>query len=140
VVESLRAMKRALRILVVVLALVASLRDAGAAACASTCAMPLAAPMSCAESTGCGDDSGCTLPADCPLLDPAPFGVIERAPSASTFHPDFRRPLPPLAAILAGDAASPEAPVLPPACRASPTRSERAGPEPLWLVDCRLLI
>jgi hypothetical protein len=128
-------MKKLLRTLVAVLALASALREAGAAACASACAMPVAMEMSCADAC-CGS---CLPPADCPLFDPAPQAVVERAAAAS-FHPDLRQPVPPVVATLAADMASLAIGSASAAWRGIPPRSVRTESRPLWLVDRRLLI
>src|SRR5688572_13495680 len=83
-------MRSPARTLLVVLGLLASLREAGSAACASTCVLPALDLAAFAEAT-CVPASCCSScpvegsePVECPLLDPTPQALIERPPVART--------------------------------------------------------
>ena len=138
------------RTLLVVLGLLASLREAGSAACASTCVgRPFdvfgtgfaagatcapSAPRACAPAPCC---SPCGEPAvPCPLLEPTPEALIERAPAAralpepGTFGA-LGLPLDLPGLVAAHDAQAAGEP-------AECGLRARAGP--LWLRDLRLLI
>jgi hypothetical protein len=141
-------MRTLARTLLVVLGLLASLREAGAAACASTCvgrpwdepATSVAAGASCSLPA---DDSPapCCSPCDepalpCPLLEPAPEALIERAPAARALPEAVTfgalgLPLDLPSLLAAHDARGAGEP---PAC------GLRARAGPLWLRDLRLLI
>ena len=135
-------MRTTARALLVVLGLLASLREAGSAACASTCAghpLEFAAGATCAP-VACSPEACCTPcgaePVECPLLAPSPQALLERAPSAKAlpspvafFVPGLPLDLPALDA--AHDARRAGAP-------ADHGVRPRAGP--LWLRDLRLLI
>ena len=130
---------RSLRILVVLLTLVAGLREAGAAACASACPRPMRAAS---HDCGAGADACCPFPdappVDCPLLDAAPAAVLVRAPATAS-PSDFRAP----ASLPVLFTAPPAPPTIAPAGVpgwGSPPRAQRSDRVPLWLVDLRLLI
>jgi hypothetical protein len=122
-------MRTSLRILLAAVALVASLREAGSAACASTCPVP---PLAGAACTPDGCCSPCDAPVDCPLLDPTPQALLERVPSPPSSDP--RAPAPVLLALPAGAFRPCEVPA--PASTAEAAAGgvrPRAGP--LWLLD-----
>ena len=135
-------MRRFARILLVLLALAATLREAGSAMCAaSDCSVPIDAsacsPRASEEAPGC-----CAfpvgLPVSCPLLDPTPEALIERAPVA--------RALPePL--VLVATVTEPVWPaylgdpdVTSTFAQSPFDRGVRPGAGPLWLKDLRFLL
>jgi hypothetical protein len=137
-------MRTFLRTLLVVLGLLASLREVGSAACASTCVgRPLdassssaCAPRACAPAACC---SPCGEPAvPCPLLEPTPQALVERAPVVRALpepaaFADFLAPPP--AFVLTLDAGLVEA-----ASAGLAGRGIRPRAGPLWLRDLRLLL
>jgi hypothetical protein len=142
-------MRSPARTLLVVLGLLASLREAGSAACASTCVLPAfefaafaeatCVPASCCSSCPAGGES--TEPVECPLLHPTPQALIERAPVARAL------PEPVAAGFAAADDASfvshlPEFDLHRIEARAGapPGGGTRPVARPLWLLDLRLLL
>ena len=122
------------RTLLVVLGLLASLREAGSAACASTCDGRPFAPLACSPAPCCSPCDGPAVP--CPLLDPTPQALLERAPVARALPEPvlfgaLGLPLDLPALVAAQDALR--------ACE-PPQRGLRARAAPLWLRDLRLLI
>ena len=110
-------MRSLARTLLVVLGLAASLREAGSAACASTCGEP-AVP--------------------CPLLEPTPQALVERAPVARALpEPAAFASFSPLlpADVLTLDAGAAET-----GTAALADRGIRPRAGPLWLLDRRLLL
>ena len=141
------------RTLLVVLGLLASLREAGSAACASTCdgrpfdvfgtgfASGAPAGASCAPGAPACTPAPCCSPCGgpavpCPLLDPTPQALLERPPVARALPEPLLfgalgLPLDLPALVAAQDALR--------ACE-PPERGIRARAAPLWLRDLRLLI
>ncbi len=128
-------MRSLARTLLVVLGLLASLREVGSAACASTCVGSPLEGASCAPSSCCAPCSEPTVP--CPLLDPTPQALIERAPLARALPEPvafaFSAALP--ADILHLEACRDEA-----RADAPPDRGIRPRAGPLWLLDSRLIL
>jgi hypothetical protein len=136
-------MRTLARTLLVVLGLLASLREAGSAACASTCVgRPLEAfdsaascdgPRACTPAACC---SPCGEPAvPCPLLEPTPQALVERAPVARAL------PEPAAFAVLSPlDVLVLEAGPLEMGTAAPADRGIRPRAGPLWLLDLRLLL
>jgi hypothetical protein len=133
-------MRSIARTLLVVLGLAASLREAASAACASTCpGRPLAdatcAAPTCSPAPCC---SPCGEPAvPCPLLEPAPQALIERAPVARALPEPFAFAFP---AALPPDVLHPDAGLDRARAGASPGCGIRPRDRPLWLLDLRLLL
>ncbi|MEO6463210.1 MAG: hypothetical protein ABIP29_09055 [Candidatus Eisenbacteria bacterium] len=137
-------MRTLARTLLVVLGLLASLREAGSAACASTCVgrpsdvapTSSCAPRACAPAACCSPCGEPTVP--CPLLEPTPQALVERAPVARALPEPAAfaafLALPPTQ-VLTLDARPIEAGSTAPADRGI---RPRAGP--LWLLDLRLLL
>ena len=121
-------MRTTLRLLIVVLGLFACLREAGSAACRSTCPDRPMDGAICARHCG----GTCVPRVPCPLLDPTPQALIERAPGADV--PGPRATLPVLFAALpaAVFVLDPHLPGVPDAAAPRGLRT-RAGP--LWLLD-----
>jgi hypothetical protein len=131
------------RILLVVLGLAASLREAGSAACASTCpGRPLAdeaacasGPRPCASAPCC---SPCGEPAvPCPLLEPTPQALIERAPVARVLPEPIAFAFP---AAVPPDVVHLDAGLEAVRAGAPPGHGSRPPGRPLWLLDLRLLL
>lgn len=138
------------RTLLVVLGLLASLRETGSAACAGTCvgrpwdvlgagfvagaSCAPGAPRACGSAPCCSPCGEPALP--CPLLEPTPEALIERAPAARALPEPVTfgalgLPLDLPALVAAHDARGAGEP---------PERGLRARAGPLWLRDLRLLI
>ena len=122
-------MRTTIRLLVVVLGLFACLREAGSAACKSTCPDRPMDAATCAQRCGGG---GCVPRVPCPLMEPTPQAVIERAPTADAPGPRATLPV--------AFAASPAAvltldPHLPDVPDAAAPRGLRTRAGPLWLLD-----
>jgi hypothetical protein len=140
------------RTLLVVLGLVASLREAGSAACASTCVLPAldfetpvaeetCVPVaSCCSSCPAGEE-GDSEPVECPLLDPTPQALIERAPVARALPEpvDVRFASTDDAPLLA-DLPEFDLHRIEARAGAPPGGGTRPRARPLWLLDRSLLL
>jgi len=144
-------MRSLARTLLVVVGLIASLREAGSAACASTCVLPAldfaafaeatCVPASCCSSCPAESRDEGTGPVECPLLHPTPQAHNERAPVARAL------PEPVTARFAAADDASfvsdlPEFDLRRIEARAGdpPGGGTRPRARPLWLLDRSLLL
>ena len=133
-------MRTTARTLLVVLGLLAALREAGSAACASSCPEGPLGVARCGASTGataCGPCAPCGRPeAPCPLLEPTPEALVQRAAVARALP----EPVAFADLVPAGGAPAADPGLAATAAVASPARGIRPRAGPLWLLDRRLLI
>ena len=135
-------MRRFARILLVLLALAATLREAGSALCASQCTVVPTEPTACLPEACESAAACCTFPGEepvsCPLLEPTPQALLERAPVARALPEPF---------VLVGGVA--DVPSL--FCLGDPDvastfaqspfdRGVRPRAGPLWLRDLRFIL